>query len=49
MIQIALVEDDANYVSELKGYLKEYEKERAEKIEVTVFSDGEDIVSEYKG
>ena len=49
MIQIALVEDDANYVSELKGYLKEYETERAEKIEVTVFSDGEDIVSEYKG
>lgn len=47
MFQIALVEDDRFYLSELIGYLKQYEKERNIKIEVTVFNDGEDIVTGY--
>lgn len=49
MIRIALVEDDAAYVSELTEHLKHYEKERGEKILVTVFQDGEDIVTDYSG
>lgn len=47
MLQIALVEDDPFYLSELTGYLRQYEKERNIKIEITVFSDGEDIVTGY--
>ncbi|CUX45888.1 LytR/AlgR family response regulator transcription factor [Clostridium sp. C105KSO13] len=47
MIRIALVEDDKKYVSELKEYLLRYEKEKKEKIAVSVFSDGEDIVTDY--
>lgn len=47
MFQIALVEDDQFYLSELIGYLKHYEKERNIKIDVTVFTDGEDIVTGY--
>ncbi len=49
MIRIALVEDDANYVSELTEYLKRYEKESKEKVDITIFSDGEDIVTDYTG
>ena len=48
MIRIALVEDDASYVSELVKYLEQYEEEYKEKIQVTVFSDGEDIAVDYK-
>lgn len=48
MIHIALVEDDKSYVETLKSYLKQYESESNEKIKTTVFSDGEDIVIDYK-
>jgi DNA-binding LytR/AlgR family response regulator len=48
MIQIALVEDDQNYVAELTEHLKRYEKEYGEKIQITVLNDGEDIVTDYR-
>jgi DNA-binding LytR/AlgR family response regulator len=48
MIHVALVEDDTDYTEKLRNYLKQYEKERDEKIRVTAFSDGEDIVLNYK-
>jgi DNA-binding LytR/AlgR family response regulator len=48
MIHIAVVEDDENYAENLKSYLKQYEIESGEKIRITVFSDGEDIVTNYK-
>ena len=49
MIQIALVEDDNHYTEVLKDYLKQYEKEIGQKLKITVFPDGEDIVFGYKG
>lgn len=48
MIRIALVEDDKNYIETLKNYLHTYEKKCNQKIKVTVFMDGEDIVTGYK-
>jgi len=48
MIRIAFVEDDRNYIEILKSYLKKYEKECNQKIKLTVFLDGEDIVTGYK-
>lgn len=48
MIRIALVEDDPAYAEQLLSYLKEYEKESKERISVQTFSDGEDIVTEYR-
>ena len=48
MIRIALVEDDPAYAEQLLSYLKEYEKESKERISVQIFSDGEDIVTEYR-
>lgn len=48
MIRIALVEDDKNYVAQLREYLEQYEKERGVRISVTEFRDGEDIVTDYR-
>ncbi len=48
MIRIAIVEDDKNYISELKKMLAQYEKESGRKLIVTVFDDGEDIAIDYK-
>ena len=47
MIRIAVVEDDKNYIEVLRNYLKQYEGDSSQKIKVTVFSDGEDIVDGY--
>lgn len=48
MIRIALVEDDRNYIEILKSFLKKYEKESNQKLKISIFTDGEDIVTEYK-
>jgi DNA-binding LytR/AlgR family response regulator len=48
MIRVALVEDDSNYRKELISYLEQYEKEIGEKFYVSVFTDGDEIVEEYK-
>ncbi len=47
MFRIAVVEDDQTYAAQLKEYLNQYEKERGYKIGVTLFQDGEDIVTNY--
>lgn len=49
MVRIALVEDDSRYVEQLQEYLQKYEVEKKEKLSVTVYADGEDIVTEYDG
>lgn len=48
MIRIALVEDDLNYRKKLVSYLEQYEKESCGKIYIAVFTDGDEIVEEYK-
>lgn len=48
MIRIALVEDEESYVSTLEAFLTRYEQERGERIQVTVFSDGDEIALGYK-
>ena len=48
MIRIAIVEDDKNYIIELKNLLSKYEQESNQKLIITVFEDGEDIVTDYK-
>lgn len=47
MLRIAVVEDDKAYSAQLKEYLKMYEEEKRMKLSVTVFPDGEDIVTDY--
>jgi DNA-binding LytR/AlgR family response regulator len=49
MIKIAVVEDDKNYSELLKKYILRYEEESGEKFQISVFEDGEDIVTNYKG
>ncbi len=47
MIHIAIVEDDAHDKARLKKCLKKYEDEMQQRFEITEFSDGEDITTNY--
>ena len=47
MVRIALVDDDAKYREELIGYLRQYERESGEIFNITVFTDGDEIVEGY--
>lgn len=47
MLHIAVVEDDKMYAAQLKEYLERYQKEKNQKMSVSMFSDGEDIVTDY--
>jgi DNA-binding LytR/AlgR family response regulator len=48
MIKIAIVEDEHTYAMQLQEYLHAYEKENGEIFEITLFSDGDEIVHKYK-
>lgn len=47
MISIALVEDDRHYSDELTAYLHRYEQESGERFQISVFTDGDEIVEKY--
>lgn len=49
MVRIAIVEDNDKYAEKLRAYLKRFGEERNELLQVISFSDGEDIVTNYKG
>ena len=48
MIRIAIVEDEHAYAMQLQGFLRQYEQDNGEGFEVTVFTDGDQIVHKYK-
>lgn len=47
MIRIAIVEDDARDMAQLRACLEQYGKEKKQKFAVLEFSDGEDITTDY--
>lgn len=47
MYRIAIVEDDRNFVEELKNYLGQYAKEEGQEFEISVFYDGAEILEDY--
>lgn len=48
MIKIAIVEDEHAYAMQLQEYLHQYEAENGEVFEISLFSDGDEIVHKYK-
>lgn len=48
MIRIAIVDDEPTSVEQLTDYLLQYQKERDEEISIVTFSDGDEIVENYK-
>lgn len=48
MIRIAIVEDETMYAQQLQKFLRQYEKEKEENFQITLFSDGDEIVHKYK-
>lgn len=49
MITLAIVEDEAFYVTKLQEYLRRYEQEQGCRFDVRIFSDGEEILDRYPG
>lgn len=49
MIHIAIVEDEKEYMDQLKEYLLQYENEFEEPLQITEYSDGDGILQKYKG
>ena len=47
MIKIAIVEDEIMYAAQLMEYLRQFEKEQDEGIEISHFGDGDSIVNGY--
>ena len=47
MYRIAVVEDDRNFVDELKTYLDQYAREEGQEFEISVFYDGAEILEDY--
>jgi DNA-binding LytR/AlgR family response regulator len=48
MIRIAIVEDEPSYQEQLVEFLRKFEQDRGENIEIEIFSDGDEIVENYK-
>lgn len=48
MIRVAIVDDEATSVEQLKSFLIQYQKERNEVMNIVSFSDGDEIVENYK-
>ena len=47
MIKIAIVEDEELYVAQLRKFLQQFEAEHGEQFDISVFSDGDQIVNHY--
>ena len=48
MIKIAIVEDEAMNAKQLEEFLHQYEKENGEAFDITIYSDGDQIVNKYQ-
>lgn len=48
MINIAIVEDDSQYIATLKEYIARFMKENGVSIELKIFTDGKQIVFDYE-
>lgn len=49
MVKIVIVEDDENYASKMKDYLRQYFSDRKREYSVEYYSNGMDFLEEYKG
>lgn len=48
MIRIAIVEDDSESARQLQDYLRQYQRETGTAIEISFFSDGDEITEDYR-
>ena len=48
MISVAIVEDDERETAQLKSFLKKYEQESGNQVQITCFSNGLQIVTNYR-
>lgn len=49
MIRIAVAEDDLSWAYQLQTYVDQYARESGKSFEVSLFTDGEDLLEQYHG
>ena len=49
MIRIAVAEDDLSWAKQLQAYVEQYARETGKPFDVSLFSDGEDLLEQYQG
>lgn len=49
MFKIAVAEDEELFIEELQNYFFRYEKETGERLSVTFYRDGDELVQDYQG
>lgn len=49
LIRIALVEDDIHYMEHLISFIQQYERAKKTKIRISTFTDGLEIIDNYRG
>lgn len=48
MLRIAIVEDEEEFIRQIQVFIKQYQKENAIEIKVTIFRDGAEILDNYQ-
>ena len=48
MIRIAIVEDEPQYSRQLEGFVRDFSRESGLAMEVTAYSDGDELVERYR-
>ena len=48
MIHIAIVNDDKEYIEQIRQYVEQYERDGGESIKLSVYDDGDSIVYKYR-
>ena len=48
MIRVAIVDDDRKDIQQLQAYLEQYRRESGEAMDITVFTDGDEIAEGYR-
>ncbi len=49
MLQIAIIEDELEYIETLKGYFEEYQHETTSKFQLHIFRDGKEFLKSFQG
>ena len=48
MIRIAVAEDEKQYADQLQAYIQQYADQSGEIIDVTMYTDGDELIENYK-
>ena len=48
MLNVAIVEDEAGFQNQMQEYVERFMEKRGENVQITRFSDGQELLREYR-